>query len=83
MPKRLVVIACGKEKIWDRQPSHKDCPARTAYIGPFFTCNRRYAETLALDDWMILSARFGLLRPDNRTSTPGSPSPLAIGLLGR
>lgn len=83
MPRRLIIISCGKGKIWDRQPDHGECPAHDAYVGPFFTVNRRYAEHFAPSDWMILSARFGLLLPD--TPIPPynvsfkEPSPDVIG----
>jgi len=61
---RLIVIACGKRKIWDDERGAAECPAKNAYTGPFFKVNRRYAERFAANDWMILSARFGFLRPD-------------------
>jgi hypothetical protein len=63
-PRRLVVVACGKTKVWEREPHRGTCPAREAYIGPFFSSNRRYADRFAPGAWMILSARFGFLRPD-------------------
>lgn len=62
--KRLIVIACGKRKVWDEDPNHDECSAKDAYRGQFFTVNRKYAERFAPNDWMILSARFGFLHPD-------------------
>jgi hypothetical protein len=60
---RLVVVGCGKEKIWDRYPDAGPTPAKDVYTGPYFKLNRRYAEHLGWD-WLILSAKYGFIRPD-------------------
>lgn len=60
----LIVASCGKAKIWKRQPHAKSVPARDAYIGSLFRLCRRYAELQHPEAWVILSAKYGLLRPD-------------------
>src|SRR5262249_45553509 len=62
--RRLVVIACGKKKVWDEAPERGPCAAKDAYTGRFFAINRRYAERFGSDGWMILSSRFGFLYPE-------------------
>lgn len=62
--KRLILISCGSQKVWDADPNCGPTPARDAYTGPFFTANRRYAERFAPGDWMVLSSRYGPLKPD-------------------
>ncbi|MCD6444846.1 hypothetical protein J7L70_07610 [Candidatus Bathyarchaeota archaeon] len=59
----LVVVACGRRKIWDVNPSAGAVSARDAYIGAPFRVNRRYAERFA-DRWVILSAKYGFIDPD-------------------
>ncbi len=55
-----VVIPCGKAK---RFPAGR-APAREAYVGSPFKVNSRYAEAVAPGRWLILSAKYGLLDPD-------------------
>ena len=59
----LVVVSCGRRKIWDRFPATGPVRARDAYIGAPFKVNREYAEKFA-DRWVILSAKYGLIDPD-------------------
>jgi hypothetical protein len=59
----LVVVPCGKAKIWDRERSHGPTPARQVYTSTFFCVNRRYAEVFG-ESWIILSAKFGFIAPD-------------------
>jgi hypothetical protein len=61
---RVIVISCGRHKVWDDEPQRGPCAARDAYRGPFFTVNRKYAERFAPNDWLIFSSRFGFVRPD-------------------
>jgi len=61
-PALLVVVPCGRAKVWDRHPDAGPTPAAEAYTGAPFTVNRRYAEE-ADGDWVILSAKYGFLRP--------------------
>lgn len=60
---KLVIIACGKSKIWDKYPDAGPTAAKDAYTGSYFRANRRYAEAQGCD-WMILSAKYGLIEPD-------------------
>lgn len=59
----LVIVPCGRSKIWDRAPQHGGVPAGEAYTGAPFKVNRAYAERFA-DSWVILSAKYGFVRPD-------------------
>lgn len=58
----LVIVPCGKAKIWTKHPQAGPTAAADAYVGAPFTVNRRYAEQVG-DDWVILSAKHGFLRP--------------------
>lgn len=59
----LVVIACGKQKVWDRHPKAGPTPARCAYTSPIFSTSRKYAERFA-ERWVVLSAKYGFIDPD-------------------
>lgn len=59
----LIVIPCGKRKVWASEPGRGPTPARDAYTGGPFRMNRRFAEKFA-GRWMILSARYGFVAPD-------------------
>jgi hypothetical protein len=59
----LVIVPCGRSKIWDKKEDHGPAAARDAYIGPPFKLNRRYAERFG-DRWVILSAKYGFIDPD-------------------
>ena len=59
---RLVIVPCGRAKIWDKHPDAGPTAAADAYTGAPFTVNRHYAEQ-AGGDWVILSAKYGFLRP--------------------
>jgi hypothetical protein len=61
----LVIIPCGRSKIWLKQPDLGPTPAQEAYTGAPFKVNREYAEEFG-DRWIILSAKYGLIEP----STP-------------
>ena len=58
----LVIVPCGRSKIWSRDPNSGPTKAQDAYIGAPFKVNRRYAETLG-DRWIILSAKYGFIDP--------------------
>jgi cytoplasmic iron level regulating protein YaaA (DUF328/UPF0246 family) len=58
----LVIIPCGRSKIWLKQPNLGPTPAQEAYIGAPFKVNREYAEKIG-DRWIILSAKYGLIEP--------------------
>jgi hypothetical protein len=59
----LVIVPCGRAKVWDRNPGRGPTPARDAYTGAPFRVNRAYAERFG-DAWLVLSARYGLVRHD-------------------
>jgi hypothetical protein len=65
----LVVVPCGKAKIWDREPAAGPTPAKDAYVGAPFKVNRQYAERVG-DAWVVLSAKYGFLRPDDPVNGP-------------
>ncbi len=59
----LVIIPCGKKKIWDRYPYVGPTKAKDVYISGYFRWNRRYAEKFG-DKWVILSAKYGFIDSD-------------------
>jgi Family of unknown function (DUF6884) len=59
-----LVIACGSQKIWAKQPEVGAIAAREAYTGAMFRGFRRYAERFYPQDWFIVSAKYGLITPD-------------------
>ncbi len=59
----LVVVPCGRGKVWDTEPGRGPTAARDAYTGAPFRVNRAYAERFA-ERWVILSAKYGLIDPD-------------------
>jgi hypothetical protein len=61
-PNGLVIVPCGRAKVWDKHPDAGPTAAVHAYTGAPFTVNRQYAEQSGRD-WMILSAKYGFLRP--------------------
>ncbi len=60
----LVVVPCGKSKIWDKDPGHGPTPASEAYTGSMFRLNRQYAEKFG-DRWIMLSPKYGFIEPDD------------------
>lgn len=59
----LIIIPCGKRKIWDKDPSVGKTPAREAYISNYFKLCMQYAEKFS-DEWIILSGKYGIINPD-------------------
>jgi len=59
----LIVVSCGKKKVWNLKPSAGPTAAREAYIDGLFRVNKEYAERFA-DRWLILSAKYGFIDPD-------------------
>lgn len=59
----LVIVPCGKSKIWRKYPTHGPVEAKNVYTGSPFRLNRRYVEHFR-NDWVILSAKYGLIQPD-------------------
>jgi hypothetical protein len=68
--KTLCIIPCGNRKIWDTNSNTGPTKARYAYIGPFATKCREYAEKFYPSSWCILSAKYGFLFPDDIVSGP-------------
>lgn len=60
--KLLVIVPCGKSKIWDRHPRQGPTPARDVYTGSLFKANRAFGEQYG-DHWVILSAKYGFIPP--------------------
>lgn len=56
----LVIVPCGRRKIWDVDPAHGPAQASDAYIGAPFVVNKQYAEEFA-EKWVILSAKYGFI----------------------
>jgi hypothetical protein len=65
----LVVVPCGKKKIWEREHLRGAVPAREAYTSGQFRNNRRYGERFG-DDWVVLSAKHGFVSPDSPIPGP-------------
>ena len=61
---RLVVAQCGGKKIWKDRPEMGTVPAQEAYTSTYFKKQRAYAEQFG-DEWMILSAKYGFLKPED------------------
>lgn len=55
--KTLVILACSQKK------ATKPVPARDLYLGSLFKLGRKFAEVHHFD-YVILSAKYGLLRPE-------------------
>jgi len=48
-PSTLVIVPCGRSKIWDKNPDAGPTVAKDAYAGSPFKVNRRYAERVGSD----------------------------------
>jgi hypothetical protein len=86
-PELLVIVPCGLAKIWNKHPQAGPVSAASAYTGPPFVVNRAYAERSG-GDWVILSAKYGFLRPTDVISGPynttfkrKSTNPIAVAAL--
>jgi hypothetical protein len=58
VPITIALVGCGKSKLL------KPARAKDLYTGPLFRAARAYAEEC--DEWRIVSARYGLLKPEYR-----------------
>jgi len=67
MKRSLHVIPCGKKKIWDVEPTHPPAYAKDAYVGTFHRICRHYVHHFDVD-WVILSAKYGFLLPNDIVS---------------
>lgn len=63
--KTLCIAQCGYRKIWKKFPNAGPTPAKDAYIGVFSCKTQEYAKHFFPNDWCILSAKYGFLRPDD------------------
>lgn len=57
--RKVTLIGCGKKKL-----PHL-AKAKDLYIGQLFKFSRGYAERSTPNSWAILSAKYGLLLPDD------------------
>lgn len=81
----MCVVPCGKRKIWDVNPNAGPTKARDVYIGPFAKACIEYAERFYPNSYVILSAKYGFLFPDNVIPGPynvtfNDPSTNPIGV---
>src|SRR4051794_17641224 len=58
----LIIVPCGRSKVWDRSPDLGPTAAQDAYVGGPFKLNRAYAERFG-QRWVILSAKYGFIDP--------------------
>lgn len=65
----LVIIPCGRRKIWDKDPTAGSTRAKDVYAGSPFIVNKSFAEHFG-DSWVILSAKYGFIAPDFRIPGP-------------
>ncbi len=68
--KTLCIVSCGKRKIWDKNPEIGPTKAKNVYTGSFTKKCIEYAEKFYSDSWCILSAKYGLLFPDEIIQGP-------------
>ena len=61
--KTLIIVPCGKKKIWDENPSTGRTHARYAYTSNYFKLCMQYAEKFS-DVWVIFSGKYGIIEPD-------------------
>ena len=61
MPKTIALVSCVSKKI------NKQSPAKELYRSDWFNKASRYAESIS-DKWYILSAKYGLLSPEQLIS---------------
>jgi hypothetical protein len=66
---RLCIIPCGSAKVWDKQPDAGSTPAKDVYTGGFAKACQNYAQTF-FNHWIILSAKYGFLYPDEAIPAP-------------
>lgn len=53
-----------KKKIWDKHSNYGPMEAKDVYISPFGKACQAYA-TMFFENWVILSAKHGFLRPND------------------
>ena len=68
--KILCIVSCGRRKIWDKYPGLGAVRARDAYTGPLVRLAVAYAEKYHPNSWVILSAKYGFLYPNELIPGP-------------
>jgi hypothetical protein len=63
--KKLMIVQCGQQKIWKKNPGLGAVAAKDAYTSPYFQKNMGYAIRFG-DRWMVLSAKYGFLNPEDK-----------------
>ena len=63
--KTLCIVPCGKRKIWEKFPDAGPQKAKDVYIGPYASKCNQYAQVFYPESWCIISAKYGLLLPDD------------------
>lgn len=58
----LVIVPCGSQKIWSKEPWKGPTVAILVYTGLPFKINSRYARYVG-NRWVILSAKYGYIDP--------------------
>lgn len=58
----LVVVPCGRAKIWQKHSDAGPTSAELTYTGAPLKVNREFAKTKG-DHWVILSAKYGFIEP--------------------
>jgi len=66
----LCVVPCGSVKIWDKNPKAGLTPAQEVYQGSFSKKCQEYAKKYHPDSWCILSAKHGLILPEEEINGP-------------
>jgi len=66
--KRVVIVGCGKAKVWDKNTALSRVAAKNAYVSSLFKLCRQYAERHDPHGWAILSAKYGLIHPSHQIS---------------
>lgn len=61
---KLCVVPCGKEKIWSKNPNAGPTKAKDVYTGSFARTCIQYAQSFYPNSYVILSAKYGFLFPD-------------------
>jgi hypothetical protein len=61
---KLCVVPCGSLKIWSKNPNAGPTKAKEVYIGNFSRTCIEYAEKFYPNSYIILSAKYGFLFPD-------------------
>ena len=66
----MYIVPCGKKKIWDKDSKANIVKSKDLYIGSFTRKCIEYAEKFHKTSYFILSAKYGLLQPEEIVSGP-------------